>query len=109
MTKAELVGRIAEVAGITKKAAELALNSFVKAIHTSLSKDERKIRVADLGTFKVIERKARKGVNPQTRKKITIPASKVPRFSAAGALKAAVKGQGGKKGPVKGAPEKKKK
>ncbi len=109
MTKAELVGKIAELAGISRKAAQLALNSFVKAIHESLSKDERKIRVADLGTFKVVDRKARKGVNPQTRKKITIPASKVPRFAAASVLKAAVKGEGGKKGPAKKTPEKKKK
>jgi DNA-binding protein HU-beta len=108
MTKAELVGHIAETAGITKKSAGLALDSFVKAIHSCLSKDDRRIRVAELGTFKVIDKKARKGVNPQTRKKITIPATTVPRFSAASALKEAIKKELGKKGHGKKEPAKKK-
>ena len=43
------------------------------------------------GTFKVAERKARKGRNPQTGEEIDIAASKVPRFAAGKALKAAVK------------------
>lgn len=91
MTKAELVARIAEEADITKKAAALALDAVVSAIHDSLKKKEAKIRVADLGTFAVAKRKARTGVNPQTGKKIKIPATKVVRFSASKALKDAAK------------------
>ncbi|MBI5570221.1 MAG: HU family DNA-binding protein [Desulfomonile tiedjei] len=91
MTKAELVNRMAEEAGITKKAAGAALSGFVGAIYDSLKKKDGKIRVADLGTFRVIKKKARNGVNPQTRKKIKIPATVVPRFSPSAALKEAVK------------------
>ncbi|HTY22065.1 MAG TPA: HU family DNA-binding protein [Desulfomonilaceae bacterium] len=91
MTKAELVNRMAEEAGVTKKAASAALNALVGAIHDSLKKKEGKIRIAELGTFKVIKKKARTGVNPQTKQKIKIPAAKVPRFSASRALKEAVK------------------
>jgi DNA-binding protein HU-beta len=91
MTKAEIVSLIAEEAGITKKAAAASLNALVKAIHDALKKKEGKIRIADLGTFKVVKKKARKGVNPQTRQKIKIPAAKVPRFSASKALKEVVK------------------
>jgi DNA-binding protein HU-beta len=87
MTKAELVNRIAESAGISKKAGAQVLNSVVGAVLEALKKKEGKIRIADLGTFKVIKRKARAGVNPQTKQKIKIPASKAPRFTASRALR----------------------
>jgi len=63
----------------------------VESIHDSLKKKDGKIRIADLGTFRVIKKKARTGVNPQTKQKIKIPAAKVPRFSASRALREAVK------------------
>lgn len=91
MTKSELVARMAEAAGITKKAASQALNSVVQAVHEALKKKDGRMRIADLGTFRVVKKKARAGVNPQTRKKIKIPATKVPRFSASQALKDAIK------------------
>jgi DNA-binding protein HU-beta len=90
MTKDELVSWMAKEAGITKKGAAAALGAFVKAIHGSLKKKTGKIRVADLGTFIVAHRKARNGVNPQTRKKIKIAAGSVPRFRASKSLKQAV-------------------
>ncbi len=92
MTRADLLKKMAEEAGITKKAATSALNSIVGAIHDSLKKKEGKIRIADLGTFKVIKRTARIGVNPRTGQKINIAAAKIPRFSASKALKASLAG-----------------
>ncbi len=71
-------------------AADGALNAFVKSIHDSLKKKTGKIRIADLGTFVVSHRKARTGVNPQTRTKIKIPAVNAPRFRPSSALKKAV-------------------
>ncbi len=90
MTKADLVARISEEAGISKKAANAALDSVISAIHDVLKKGE-KIRLSDLGTFAVVTRKARKGVNPRTGKPIKIPETKAPKFSAAKALRDAVK------------------
>ena len=90
MTKAELVAHIAEEAGISKKAAGIALNSVVSAVHSVLKKGD-KIRIADLGSFTVVKRKARRGVNPRSGKAIKIPATKAPKFAAAKALKEAVK------------------
>jgi DNA-binding protein HU-beta len=87
MTKAEVVSRMAEQAGISKKAAATALNALVGAIHESLKNKEGKIRIADLGTFRVLKRKARNGVNPQTRQKIKIAAAKVPRFAPSKSLR----------------------
>ena len=90
MTKADLVSHIAEQAGISKKAAGTALDSVISAIHEVLKKGA-KIRVSDLGSFSVVQRKARQGVNPRTGKPIKIPATKAPKFSAAKSLKDAVK------------------
>ncbi|MBI5251447.1 MAG: HU family DNA-binding protein [Desulfomonile tiedjei] len=91
MTKAEVVSRMAEQAGISKKAAANALSALVGAVHESLKKKDGKIRISELGTFRVIKKKARNGVNPQTREKIKIAAAKVPRFAASKALRDAVK------------------
>jgi DNA-binding protein HU-beta len=90
MTKADLVSRIAEEAGVSKKAAVMALDSVIAAIHEVLKKGE-KIRITDLGSFSVVKRQARQGVNPRTGKPIKIPATKAPKFSAAKALKDVVK------------------
>ena len=91
MTKLELVTRMSGEASITKKAATVALGALLGAVHDALKKKDGKIRIAGLGTFSVVQRKARKGVNPQTGKAIKIPATKVPKFSAAQALKDAAK------------------
>lgn len=100
MTKAELVSYVAKEANLTKKSAEAALKSLIEAIGQALKKGAE-IRVSSLGTFRVVKRKARAGVNPQTKAKIKIPAKKAPAFRAAKALKDAVKGTAKKPGKKK--------
>lgn len=90
MTKAELVSKLAEETKVTKKVAAAMLDSLVKTLQAGL-KDGGKIRIYGLGTFAVADRKARTGVNPRTRAKIKIPATKAPVFRAAKALKDAAK------------------
>jgi DNA-binding protein HU-beta len=90
MTKAEIVSKLAEETKVTKKVAAAMLDSLVKTLQAGL-KESRKIRIDGLGTFVVVDRKARTGVNPQTGAKLQIPASKAPAFRAAKALKEAVK------------------
>jgi DNA-binding protein HU-beta len=97
MTKAELVQKLAEEAKVTKKVAGEMLTSLVKTLQYEL-KQTGKIRIDGLGTFAVVDRKARNGVNPRTRAKIKIPASKAPAFRAAKSLKDAVKGVAKKAG-----------
>ena len=89
MTKAELISAIAEKTELSKKDSEKALNATVAAITESLAKGE-KIQLVGFGTFETRERKAREGINPQTKKKIKIKATKVPAFKAGRALKDAV-------------------
>ena len=100
MTKADIVAKLAEDVKVTKKVAATMLDSLVSTVQAGL-KDGGRIRIDGLGTFVVVDRKARTGVNPQTKAKIEIPATKAPAFRAAKALKEAVK-EGPKKTGKKG-------
>ena len=86
MNKTELVAAMAEEAGLSKKDAEKALKAFTDVVTAELKKGE-KIQLVGFGTFEVSERAAREGRNPQTGEKMTIAASKTPRFKAGKALK----------------------
>ena len=55
------------------------IDAITSAITDSLERNE-KVTLVGFGTFQVMEREARRGVNPQTRKTIQIPAKKVPKF-----------------------------
>lgn len=90
MNRQDLVAKIAKDADVTKKAANTALNSVIEGITLALEKGE-KVSLVGFGTFKITERGARTGVNPQTKKQIKIPARKVPVFKAGKKLKEAVK------------------
>ncbi|MGB6063816.1 MAG: HU family DNA-binding protein [Desulfomonilaceae bacterium] len=90
MTKAELVAQISKESNVPKKEVEAVLKSLTGSVQQALKKDGQ-VRLAGLGTFRVVERKARTGVNPQTQAKIKIPATKAPAFRAAKDLKEAVK------------------
>ena len=92
MNKTELVAKMAEKAGLTKKDADKALNAFISAIEEGLMAGE-KIALAGFGTFEVKERAARKGINPQTKQPITIAASKAPTFKISKSLKDAIAGK----------------
>jgi DNA-binding protein HU-beta len=89
MTKQDLVSKIAEDAGISKKAAEDALGSFISTVKGGLAKGDS-ISLIGFGTFGVSKRNARTGRNPQTGAEIKIPARKVPTFKAGKGLKEAV-------------------
>ena len=79
MTKEELVSEIAKRAGLRKTDAKKALDAMMEAVEAEL-KEGREVRLVGFGTWKVIKRAERKGVNPRTREKITIPAKKVVKF-----------------------------
>ena len=86
MNKAEIIAKVAEESKLTKKAAEAALDAFVSTVEGAL-KDGEKVQLVGFGTFEVRQRAARKGLNPQTKEEIKIPASKAPVFKAGKALK----------------------
>ncbi|MBC8418580.1 MAG: HU family DNA-binding protein [Proteobacteria bacterium] len=88
MNKGDLVNEVAKVVG-TKKEAQAAVDCVFSSITTALKK-KQKVTLIGFGTFKVEKRKARKGVNPQTREAIKIKAKRVPKFVPGKALKDAV-------------------
>lgn len=81
MTKAELISVMADEAGISKAAAQSALDAYVAAVTKQLKKTG-KLGLVGFGTFSVVKRKAREGRNPQNGKAIKIPAKKVVKFKA---------------------------
>ncbi len=89
MNKTELIAAVAEKVGMTKKDAERVVNATVEAITESLVKGD-KVQVSGFGIFEVKAREARVGRNPRTKEAIQIPATRLPAFKAAKALKDAV-------------------
>jgi DNA-binding protein HU-beta len=81
MTKAELVEKAAKDAGISKAAANAALDSAIDGITKSLKKKDGKVTLVGFGTFSKVRRKARKGRNPQTGEAIKIKARNAVKFT----------------------------
>ena len=90
INKDALVGAISEKTDLSRKDVELVIETMVEVITKSL-KGGDKVTLTGFGTFKVSNRAAREGINPQTKAKIQIPAMTVPKFTAGKALKEAVK------------------
>ena len=89
MKKSELVTSIATKSGLTAEQATQALNSLTETISETLVNGEE-VTLIGFGTFKVTQRQAKTGRNPQTGETINIPAKKAPVFKAGKALKDAV-------------------
>ncbi|MBR6201538.1 MAG: HU family DNA-binding protein [Bacteroidaceae bacterium] len=89
MNKTELVSSIAAKAGLSKVDSKKALDATVEAIAEALKAGE-KVSLVGFGTFAVVERPSRPGINPTTKAPITIPAKKVAKFKAGADLDAAI-------------------
>ena len=85
MNKTDLVAAVAAQAGLTKAQAQKAVEATVDAIAGAL-KGGDKVQLVGFGTFSVVEKAAREGVNPATGAKIQIPAKKVANFKAGAGL-----------------------
>ena len=87
MNKVQLVEAVAAAGKLTKKDAEVAVKAVTDSIVEALKNGE-KVQLVGFGTFEVKDRPARAGINPATRKAITIPASKRLAFTSGKTLKA---------------------
>ena len=90
MNKSELIARIADDTGLAKAKVTEVVDLIGKVITEELKHGDG-LSIVGFGTFKVTERKAKKGRNPATGEAIQIPAKKAPIFKAGKALKDAVK------------------
>ena len=89
MNKAELVEEVVDQTGLTKNVSRETVNAVISAITDSLGREE-KVTLVGFGTFQVMQRKARRGVNPQTGESIQIPGKNVPKFRPGKGLREAV-------------------
>ena len=87
--KNDLIGMVADKAGLTKAQAGDAVDAVFDAITASLKKGEE-VRLVGFGTFAVSQRKASIGRNPATGAEIQIPASNQAKFKPGKGLKDAI-------------------
>jgi integration host factor subunit beta len=91
MTKANLVELVAARVQLTKKDTEVVIDSILDSISKALSsKDDGKVELRGFGSFRVRERRARQGRNPQSGAAVQVPPKRVPFFKPGKELKALV-------------------
>ena len=86
MTKAEIVLRIYEKVGFSKKEASDVVEATFEIIKSCLERGE-KVKVSGFGNFVVNTKRPRKGINPQTGDDIIIVGRKVLTFKPSQILK----------------------
>ncbi len=92
MTKAELVGKLANKIKINRKQAEDVINAMTQSISDSLARGDR-VEIRGFGSFRIRERNGRTARNPRSRELVEVPAKKVPFFTAGKDLRKIVDGQ----------------
>lgn len=90
MTKSELIEKVAEQVGMTKKATGEAINAVLSTIIDEMA-GGGEVNLAGFGKFYVNDVAARQGHNPQTGEAIEIEAHKSPKFKFSAAVKDAVR------------------
>jgi DNA-binding protein HU-beta len=90
MNKTELIEKIADEANGSKNEAQKFFDAFTNVVESELKKGNQ-VQITGFGKFYVQQRDARQGINPQTKQRINIPASKVPKFTAGNALKDSIR------------------
>ncbi|MHC0067031.1 HU family DNA-binding protein [Nostoc sp. UIC 10890] len=81
MNKGELVDAVAAKTNITKKQADEVISAFLSVVTEAVANGE-KVTLIGFGSFERRDRSEREGRNPKTNEPITIPATRVPAFSA---------------------------
>jgi len=90
MNKGDLVEEVSAETGLTKRASGEAIGAVIDGITDALARGE-KVTLVGFGTFRVVQRKARTGRNPQTGGTIQIPTKKAPKFMPGNGLRERVK------------------
>ena len=86
MTKADLVEEVVKVAEVSKKHAEIIVNTVFSSIINALQQDD-KIELRGFGSFRVRRRRSRHGRNPKTGDRVEVPEKRIPYFKPGKELK----------------------
>ena len=89
MNKKELINVVSNKRELTKKDAEMLVNTVFDTMIETMIEGE-KVVISGFGTFKINERHERKGVSPKTKDEITIPACRAVTFKPSNRLKDAM-------------------
>ena len=92
MHKNEFIKQLAKETTLPQKEVNQVIKGAIELIARRL-KDGDKVVLTGFGTFEVRHRRARRGVNPQTKEHITIPETATPGFTASNSLKLTVLGE----------------
>jgi DNA-binding protein HU-beta len=90
VNETDLIREIADKTSAPKSDAQKFFDAFTEVVTDALKKDDQ-VQITGFGKFYVQQREARQGINPQTKQRLNIPASKVPKFTAGNALKDQIK------------------
>lgn len=85
MNKTEFISAVAETSGLSKVDSKKAVDAFIQTVTEEVKKGG-KVALLGFGSFSVVEKSARKGVNPKTKQPIEIPARKAVKFKAGAEL-----------------------
>jgi len=86
MTRAELVEHVTRISDLSKKHAEIVVNTVFDSIIEALGSDE-KIELRGFGSFRIRRRQSRVGRNPKTGERVEVPAKRIPYFKPGKELK----------------------
>ena len=86
MTKADLVEEVVRVSDVSKKHAEIIVNTVFSSIIDALQRDD-KIELRGFGSFRVRRRRSRQGRNPKTGDRVEVPEKRIPYFKPGKELK----------------------
>ena len=102
MTKADLVEEVVKVSNLSKRHAEIVVNTLFRSIIEALQKDD-KIELRGFGSFRVRRRRSRQGRNPKTGDRVEVPSKRIPYFKPGKDLKDVI--NGAEEGGVPAPPE----
>ena len=86
MTKADLVNEVAKESDLTKKDAEVIVQTVLDSITNALQRGEG-VELRGFGSFRIRNRSPRQGRNPKTGLDVSVPAKKIPHFKPGKELK----------------------
>ena len=91
MTKADLVDEVVRIASLSKRHAEIVVNTLFQSIIEALQQDD-KIELRGFGSFRVRRRRSRQGRNPKTGDRVEVPSKRIPYFKPGKELKDVING-----------------